>query len=70
MTLGFPVGADGTLKDSKVKKSSGHADLDEAARSGIFKCKFKPATQAGRSAIQSRMSAKICSRLSSLKFSW
>lgn len=48
VTLGFLVGADGTLKDSKVKKSSGHADLDEAARSGIFKCKFKPATQAGK----------------------
>jgi D-alanyl-D-alanine endopeptidase (penicillin-binding protein 7) len=48
VTLGFLVGADGTLKASKVKKSSGHADLDEAARSGIFKCKFKPATQAGK----------------------
>ena len=48
VTLGFLVGADGTLKDSKVKKSSGHADLDEAARSGIFKCTFKPATRAGK----------------------
>ncbi len=48
VTLSFLVGADGTLKDSKVKKSSGHSDLDEAARSGIFKCTFKPATQAGK----------------------
>jgi bla regulator protein BlaR1 len=32
----------------KVRKSSGHKDLDEASRVGIEKCTFKPATKAGK----------------------
>ena len=47
VALSFHVDADNTLLASKVKRSSGHADLDEAARVGIAKCKFKAATQNG-----------------------
>ena len=52
--LGFVVGADGKAKSSEVVKSSGFADLDEAARTGIEKCTFKAATQAGKP-IESKM---------------
>ncbi|MES2320090.1 MAG: M56 family metallopeptidase [Pseudomonadota bacterium] len=45
--LGFEIGADGFVANSKVNKSSGHPELDEAARSGIARCHFKPATQNG-----------------------
>ncbi|MFS2006513.1 M56 family metallopeptidase [Duganella sp. CT11-25] len=48
VTLSFVVGTDGKAKKSKVRKSSGHQDLDEAARTGIEKCTFKPATKAGK----------------------
>ncbi|NML60007.1 M56 family metallopeptidase [Massilia sp. RP-1-19] len=48
VTLSFLVGVDGKVKDSAIKKSSGFAPLDEAARSGIAKCSFKPATVAGQ----------------------
>lgn len=45
--LAFYIDADSTVLESKVKHSSGHADLDEAGRVGIAKCKFKAATQNG-----------------------
>ena len=48
VTLQFLVSADGKSKQSQVVKSSGHHDLDEAARTGIEKCTFKPATNAGK----------------------
>lgn len=48
VTLKFLVGADGKSKQSEVIKSSGYHDLDEAARTGIEKCRFKPATNAGK----------------------
>lgn len=48
VTLAFTVGADGKAKSSAVVKSSGFADLDEAARTGIEKCTFKPGTKAGK----------------------
>lgn len=48
VSLAFLVDADDTLLESKVRGSSGHADLDEAAREGISKCKFKAATVAGK----------------------
>ncbi|RFP10601.1 MULTISPECIES: M56 family metallopeptidase [unclassified Duganella] len=48
VTLKFLVGTDGKFKESQVAKSSGHPDLDEAARTGIEKCSFKPATSAGK----------------------
>jgi len=46
--LEFKVGKDGKVKESSVDRSSGHPDLDEAARIGISKCQFKPATKAGK----------------------
>ena len=48
VTLSFLVGADGKAKQSRISKSSGHPDLDEASRNGIEKCIFKPATRAGK----------------------
>ena len=46
--LSFLVGADGKIKENKVAKSSGHAGLDEAARSAIAKCSFTPALAGGK----------------------
>lgn len=46
--LSFLVGVDGKAKESGVTESSGFAALDEAARSAIAKCTFKPATVAGQ----------------------
>ncbi len=48
VTLGFKISEDGRVDDSLVKKSSGFVALDEAAREGIAKCRFKPATQGGK----------------------
>lgn len=47
VVLVFEVDADNSVLDAKVKHSSGHPDLDEAARTGLAKCKFKAATQHG-----------------------
>ncbi|TFW20296.1 M56 family metallopeptidase [Duganella callida] len=46
--LAFLVATNGQVKASEVKEGSGHPDLDQAARTGIEKCTFKPATQAGQ----------------------
>lgn len=48
VTLGFLIDTDGTVVESKVERTSGHADLDEAARDGIKLCKFLPATERGQ----------------------
>jgi bla regulator protein BlaR1 len=48
VTLGFLVGKDGKVVDSKVKKSSGFLPLDQAARDAIALCQFKPATRGGK----------------------
>ena len=48
VTLAFEIGVDGKVVESKVENSSGHADLDEAARTAIGLCTFKPATQDGK----------------------
>lgn len=48
VTLGFEVGPDNQMKNSKVLKSSGFTDLDEAAREAVAKCAFKAATKAGK----------------------
>jgi bla regulator protein BlaR1 len=48
VTLAFKISEDGRVDDSRVQKSSGFAALDEAAREGITKCQFKPATQGGK----------------------
>jgi len=50
VTLGFLVDTDGTVVDSKVMKSSGSDDLDQAARNGIKLCKFMPAIKDGKHA--------------------
>jgi protein TonB len=46
--LKFLVGADGKVIVSAVEKSSGFRRLDEAARAGLSKCQFKPATVDGK----------------------
>ena len=48
VTLSFQVSAAGKVEQSSVARSSGHPVLDEAARSGIAKCTFKPALAAGK----------------------
>ncbi|SHG68713.1 M56 family metallopeptidase [Massilia sp. CF038] len=48
VTLGFEIGPDGRVAESRVAASSGHADLDAAARSAIALCKFVPAVRAGQ----------------------
>lgn len=48
VVLGFLIAANGKVKSSKVEQSSGHADLDQAARTAIEKCSFTPATEAGK----------------------
>ena len=46
--LGFLVAKNGTVKESKVTKSSGHVALDESAHNALTKCSFKPATAKGK----------------------
>jgi bla regulator protein BlaR1 len=48
VTLMFEIDAEGRVLRSMVANSSGHADLDEAAREGISKCAFKPGTRDGK----------------------
>jgi bla regulator protein BlaR1 len=48
VTLGFLVGNDGAVRESTVRKSSGDASLDEAARLAIAKCTFSPARENGK----------------------
>lgn len=48
VTLAFLIGADGTVQDSRVERSSGHRRLDEAARAALSLCRFTPATVDGR----------------------
>ena len=47
VTMSFLVGADGTVLESKVDKSSGYKNLDKAAVKAISACKFKPGTKDG-----------------------
>ena len=46
--LSFLIDVDGKVLESRVDRSSGHRRLDEAARSGLGLCKFKPATLDGK----------------------
>lgn len=48
VTLSFLIDPDGQVADSMVRKSSGDVSLDEAARRGISRCHFKPATEGGQ----------------------
>jgi D-alanyl-D-alanine endopeptidase (penicillin-binding protein 7) len=50
VTLGFLVSADGRVLESRVQTSSGYTALDESAREGIAKCRFKAATNNGQPA--------------------
>jgi len=47
VTLAFLIGIDGTVRGSKVTKSSGFPLLDLAAQDAISKCKFRPGTKDG-----------------------
>ncbi|MET0983178.1 MAG: energy transducer TonB [Telluria sp.] len=44
----FLIDTDGTVAESKILKSSGDASLDEAARTALAKCVFRPALRAGK----------------------
>lgn len=48
VSLKFLVGVDGKVLQAEVDKSSGFRRLDEAARAGLAKCQFKPATVDGK----------------------
>lgn len=48
VTLQFLIGLDGRVVESKIEKSSGSKDLDNAARAGLSLCKFKPGTIDGK----------------------
>ena len=48
VSLRFLVGVDGKVLQAEVEKSSGFRRLDEAARAGLSKCQFKPATLDGK----------------------
>ncbi|WP_338770280.1 M56 family metallopeptidase [Massilia sp. METH4] len=47
VTLAFLIGTDGSVDDARVRKSSGHPSLDQAALEGIGKCRFVPAHKDG-----------------------
>lgn len=58
--LRFLVGPDGKVVQSEVEKSSGYKRLDEAARAGLSRCQFKPAT----------VDAKPEQGWASMKYTW
>jgi periplasmic protein TonB len=47
VSLRFLVGVDGLVIQSEIEKSSGFKRLDDAARAGLSKCRFQPATVDG-----------------------
>lgn len=47
VTLAFLVRGDGTARETVVRKSSGDASLDEAARAALARCRFQPGTVNG-----------------------
>ena len=48
VSLRFLVGVDGKVIQAEVERSSGFKRLDEAARAGLSRCAFKPATVDGK----------------------
>jgi protein TonB len=46
--LGFLIGVDGRVKESRIDASSGHPRLDEAARRALSRCRFTPGTVDGK----------------------
>jgi protein TonB len=49
-TMAFLVGSDGTVREARLLKSSGHAMLDQAAESALRLCRFKPTLKDGQPA--------------------
>ena len=47
VVLRFLIDTDGRVVDSKVQTSSGHDELDTAARDALSRCRFKPGTVDG-----------------------
>lgn len=47
-TLALLIGADGKVEQSKITKSSGYDELDQAARVGIAKCTFDAGKKDGK----------------------
>lgn len=52
VVLQFLIGADSSVIDSKIERSSGFRRLDEAAKRGLSLCKFRAGTEEGK-AVQS-----------------
>ena len=52
VVLQFLIGADSSVIDSKIERSSGFRRLDDAAKRGLSLCKFKAGTEEGK-AVQS-----------------
>ena len=48
VTLAFLVSAEGQVTDSRIRRSSGHPTLDEAAHAALSECRFRPARNHGR----------------------
>jgi protein TonB len=48
VSLRFLVDVDGKVIQAEIEKSSGFKRLNEAARSGLSRCIFKPATADGK----------------------
>jgi protein TonB len=46
-SMSFLIGADGSVSDSKLDKSSGYKGLDKAAIKSLSACKFKPGSKDG-----------------------
>jgi TonB family protein len=46
--LAFLIGTNGTVRDARVERSSGHPLLDQAAQEALARCKFKPAIENGQ----------------------
>jgi len=46
-SMSFLVGADGSVSESKLEKSSGFKGLDKAAIKSLSACKFKPGSKDG-----------------------
>jgi TonB family protein len=46
--LAFLIGADGTLLESKIVRSTGFRDLDNAAHLALRECRFRPAIENGK----------------------
>ncbi|MCC2960536.1 energy transducer TonB [Massilia sp. IC2-278] len=46
--ISFLIDVDGRVLDTRVTKSSGNVNLDEAARTALAKCRFVPARENGK----------------------